>query len=205
MARIVPSATAPADIYRTFIDVVTPRPIGFISTIDKEGRPNLAPFSFFNMVSANPAICFFAPALAGRSMKKKDSLLNVEEVPEFVVNIVTEDMVPKMHQTSFNYERGVNEFEQVGLTMIPSELVRPPRVAESPVHLECRVIEIKSFGLVPGGGNMVLGEVVLVHIKDSIMEADGRILPQNLPTVGRLGGEFYSRTNADLFTLPRPK
>lgn len=191
-------------VYKVLVDAVQPRPIGLISTVDAQGRPNLAPYSFFNMISARPPICYFGPSLFGRDARKKDSLLNVEEVPEFVANIVSEDMAEAMNQTSYTYDRGVSEFAETGLTPVPSTLIRPPRVAESPVALECRVVEIKTFGEGPGGGTMVLGEVLLIHVRDGLQEADGRILPATIRTIGRLGGSTYCRTT-DVFDLHRPK
>lgn len=204
MPALDPRDVAWQDLYRVLVDCVQPRPIGFISTVDKAGRPNLAPYSFFNLVSANPPVCFYSPSIQGRGGGKKHSLLNVEEVPEFVHNVCTEDVARRMNQAAFPYERGESEFAPAGLTPEPSELVRPPRVAESPVHLECRVVDIKSFGDHPGAGSVVFGEIVLVHVRDGLLDARGRIPPDLLRTIGRLGGSEYCTTR-DVFSLHRPR
>ncbi len=204
MALVDPANMAWQDVYRVLVDCVQPRPIGFISTIDGQGRPNVAPYSFFNMLSANPPVCFFSPGIKGRGGTKKDSLLNVEEVPEFVHNVVTEDIGKRMNQAAFPYDHGENEFEFAGLTQEPSERVRPPRVAESPVHLECRVVDIKSFGDWPGAGTVVFGEILLVHVHDGLLDERGRIAPEKLRTIGRLGGSGYCTTR-DTFNMRRPQ
>ncbi len=204
MPLIDPGDKAWQDVYRVLIDCIQPRPIGFISTVDAEGRPNLAPYSFFNMVSANPPVCFFSPGVKGRGGGQKDSHRNVLEVPEFVHNVVTEDIARRMNQTAFEYGHGESEFGPAGLTPEPSGRVRPPRVAESPVNLECRVVDIKSFGDWPGAGTVIFGEIVLIHVREGLLDDGGRISPARLRTIGRLGGSEYCTTR-DTFTLHRPR
>lgn len=192
------------DAYRILIDCIVPRPIGFISTINSEGVPNLAPFSFFNMVSANPPVVFFAPSLYGRNAQKKDSFLNVEQVPEFVASIVNEDIAERMNQCSFAYPHGVSEFEKAGLTPLSATVVRPPLVSESPVNIECRVIDIKSFGDAPGAGSVIFGEILYVHLHEGLLDEKSRISAHQLRAIGRLGGSDYCRTR-DVFSMHRPK
>lgn len=184
---------------------VSPRPIAFVSTIDKEGRVNLSPFSFFNVFSANPPIIIFSPARKGRDNTVKDTYLNVLEVPEAVVNIVSYSMVHQASLASAEYPRGVNEFEKAGFTAIPSELVRPPRVAESPVSMECRVNQVIELGSGGGAGNLVICEVLLMHIKDEVLDEEGKIDPRKVDAVARMGGDWYCRANGEaLFRLPQP-
>lgn len=199
---IIDPATANGTaLYMMIVDCVTPRPIGWISTIDADGCTNLAPFSFFNMLCSNPPICYFSAAVSAKG--KKDSHRNVEEVPEFVVNIVTEELAERMNQTAYPYEHGVSEFSAVGLTAAPSDLVRPPRVAESPFAMECKVLEVKRYGPEHGGTAMVIGEAIRIHVADEIIDANQRVDPRKIRTVGRLGGSWYCTTQS-LFELARP-
>lgn len=184
---------------------VSPRPIAFVSTVDKEGRINLSPFSFFNVFSANPPIVVFSPARKGRDNTVKDTYLNILEVPEAVVNIVSYSMVHQASLASAEYPRGVNEFEKTGFTQVPSELVKPPRVAESPVSMECRVNQVIELGSGGGAGNLVICEVMLMHIKDEVLDEEGKIDPRKVDAVARMGGDWYCRANGEaLFRLPQP-
>ncbi|CAN5183445.1 hypothetical protein BH09SUM1_BH09SUM1_13690 [soil metagenome] len=201
---LIPDKNNWQQIYGYLVNAVAPRPIGFISTVDAEGKPNLAPFSFFNMVSANPPVCMFSASIEARGLRKKDSLLNAEATREFGVNIVTEEIGEMMNQTSFPYEHGVSEFEKSGLTMIAAEAIRAPLVAECPVTLECYVLDIKSFGEEGGAGHVVFGQIARVHIKPEILGVDGKIDPSKLHLLGRMGGPHYVRTR-DQFTMNRPK
>jgi flavin reductase (DIM6/NTAB) family NADH-FMN oxidoreductase RutF len=194
---------APAALYKLLVDLVTPRPIAWVSSLSAAGEPNLAPFSFFNLVSTNPPVCFFSVSTPSRATGPKDTLANVREVPEFVVHIVTEDLAGAMNATAASLPRGESEFAHAGLTPVPSRLVRPPRVAEAPAALECRVLDIRTLGTGPGAGNMVLGEIVCLHLEDGLQTEDGRVPIARLRTIGRLGGDSYVRC-APGFELPRP-
>lgn len=184
---------------------IAPRPICFATTIDKAGNVNLSPFSFFNMFSTNPPMCIFSPARRVRDNTTKHSLDNVLEVKECVINIVNYSMVQQMSLASTDYAKGINEFEKAGFTMLPSKLVRPPRVAEAPVQLECLVTEVIHLGEKPGAGNLILAEVKLIHIEESILDEEGRIDQEKIDLVARLGGDWYCRVTKDnLFKVPKP-
>lgn len=184
---------------------VGPRPIAFASTIDKDGRPNLAPFSFFNVFSSNPPIMVFSPARSGRTGKTKDTLDNVHEVNEVVINVVTYDMVHQMSLASSPYEKGINEFEKAGFTPVASETVKPFRVAESPVQFECKVLEIKELGKDGGAGNLIICEVVRIHIKEELLNDKGQIDQTKIDLVSRMGGNWYCRANGNaLFEIDKP-
>jgi flavin reductase (DIM6/NTAB) family NADH-FMN oxidoreductase RutF len=189
-------------VYQALVGVVAPRPIAWATTIDGQGRVNLAPFSFFNAFGANPPIVIFSPTLR-RNGSKKDTLLNLEVVPEFVLNAAVEDLAEKMNATSKELPPGQSEAEYAGLTLQPSAKVRPPRVAESPVHLECCVRQLMSIGDGPIAANLVIGEVLLIHIDDAVLDPAGRIDPRKLRTIARLGGSDYCRST-DLFEMERP-
>jgi flavin reductase (DIM6/NTAB) family NADH-FMN oxidoreductase RutF len=183
------------------IGAIVPRPIAFVSTISAAGVPNLAPFSFFTAVSANPPVICFCPMIRGNG-STKDTLNNIRETREFVVNIVSEEISRQMNLCSGEYPPEVNEFDVSGLTGVPSEVVRPARVAESPVQMECRLVEIVEISVKPLGGSMVFGEVVRFHLEDGI--ADGfKIDPDRLNAIGRMGGPTYTRTR-DRFDMQRP-
>jgi flavin reductase (DIM6/NTAB) family NADH-FMN oxidoreductase RutF len=189
-------------VYQALVGVVTPRPIAWVTTIDGAGRVNLAPFSFFNAFGANPPVVVFSPTLR-RDGSKKDTLLNLEVVPEFVLNAAVENLAGLMNTTSKELPHGQSEADLAGLTLRPSTMVRPPRVAESPVHLECRVQQIIPIGNGPIAANLVIGEVVLMHIDDSLLDSSGHVDPRKLQTIARLGGNFYCRST-DLFEMERP-
>src|SRR5436305_12382927 len=189
-------------VYQALVGVVTPRPIAWVTTIDDQGRVHLAPFSFFNAFGANPPVVVFSPNWR-RDGSKKDTLLNLELVPEFVLNAAVEDLAAKMNATSKELLYGQSEPEYAGLTLQPSTKVRPPRVAESPVHLECRVRQIIPVGDGPIAANLVIGEVLLIHIADAVLDPAGRVDPRKLRTIARLGGSSYCRST-DLFEMERP-
>jgi flavin reductase (DIM6/NTAB) family NADH-FMN oxidoreductase RutF len=196
------AATDVVTVYRALVTVVVPRPIAWVTTIDLLGRVNLAPFSFFNAFGANPPIVVFSPTLR-RDGTKKDTLLNVEAVGEFVVNAAVESVALELNATSAELPRGQNEAEYAGLTLLPSARVKPPRVAESPVHLECRVRQLMSIGDGPIATNLVIGEIVLIHIEERVLDAAGQVDPRKLHAIARLGGSDYCRTG-DLFQMERP-
>ena len=195
-------ATDVVKIYRTLVEVVTPRPIAWVTTIDAEGRINLAPFSFFNAFGANPPVVVFSPGLR-RDGTKKDTLRNLEVVPEFVLNAAVEDLAEPMNATSKELPPGQSEAEYAGLALQPATKVRPPRVAVSPVHMECRVRQIVPIGDGPIAANLVIGEVLLIHIDDSVLDSSGHVDPRKLRTIARLGGDYYCRST-DLFEMKRP-
>ena len=198
---IDPATAEPQNIYKLLIGSVVPRPIAFVSTIDKEGRTNLAPFSFFTVCCANPPMVCFTPAYR-HDGTEKDTLRNAEETKEFVVNIVSESFAQQMNTCSADYAPGISEFEKSGLTMLPSDLVKPPRVKESLVHMECKLVQVLHFGKKPTGASLVIGEVIRFHVDDSIIH-DFKIDPEKLQAIGRMGGFTYSRTT-DRFEIPRP-
>jgi flavin reductase (DIM6/NTAB) family NADH-FMN oxidoreductase RutF len=184
---------------------VIPRPISFASTIDKEGNVNLSPFSFFNMFSSNPPILIFSPARRGRDNTTKHTYQNVKEVPEVVINIVNYPMVEQASLASNEFPKGANEFIKSGLTPTPSTIVKPPRVAESPVSFECKVNQVIELGSEGAAGNLVICEVLLVHVKEEILDENGVISPYKLDAVARLGEDYYTRVNGDsIFIVPKP-
>ena len=186
---------------RVLTGVIVPRPIAFVSTMSASGLVNLAPYSFFNAVAyAPPTIIFSSSRRAGS--KQKDTLANIEETGEFVVNIVVDDIAESMNKTSAEYPTAVSEFEIAGLTEAPSDLIKPPRVAESPVNMECRLIQIVPLGQGSHQHGLVIGEVVYMHIRDDIIDGH-RINHQNLKPTGRLAGNMYCHT-ADIFEMVRP-
>lgn len=185
--------------------IVAPRPICFASTIDKEGHVNLSPFSFFNVFSAQPPIVIFSPARRVRDNTTKHTLENVQEVPEVVIHMVTEDMVQQQSLASCEYPRDVNEFIKAGFTPEPAHKIRPPMIKECKVKMECRVQEIKPLGTEGGAGNLVICEVLMLHIEDSLLDTDKKMDPRRLPLVARLGGDWYSVVNEqNLFQVAKP-
>lgn len=201
--KISPASTAVFD--NLIKHAIAPRPICFASSVDAAGHVNLSPFSYFNLVSHQPPICVFSPVRRMRDGTTKHTHENILEVPEVVINIVNHAMVHQQSLASTEYARGVNEFEKSGFTPIASELVAPPRVAESPVQLECRVREVISLGDNPGGGSLVVAEVLLMHVHDHLLDEHDGIRQADLDLVARLGGNWYCRVTADnLFEIPKP-
>ena len=204
MLTIDPKEISTAKLQGYLQSAIAPRPIAFASTIDKNGKPNLSPFSFFNIFSANPPILVFSPARRVRDNSIKHTLVNCQDTKQVVINVVNYDMVQQMSLSSTEYADGVNEFEKAGLTAIPSELVKPYRVAESPVQLECVVNQIIPLGSEGGAGNMIICEVVKIHINEAVLDANGIIDPVKIDLVSRLGGNWYSRANQGLFEVEKP-
>jgi flavin reductase (DIM6/NTAB) family NADH-FMN oxidoreductase RutF len=194
--------TSPLDVYRMLISVVTPRPIAWVTSIDREGRVNLAPFSFFNAFGADPPIVVFAPNRK-RDSSKKDTLANVEAIGEFVVNVACADLAREVNLSSKELPAGESEVELTGLSVLPSTKVKPPRLAESPVNLECVLRQVVPIGDGQFSANLVIGEVVLMHVADRVLDERGRVDPRKLRTIARLGGDFYCHTS-DLFEMKRP-
>lgn len=185
--------------------IVAPRPICFASTVDKAGNANLSPFSFFNLFSYNPPIVVFSPTRRGRDKTTKHTLENVLEVPEVVINIVTYDMVQQTSLASCEFPKGTNEFTKAGFTAEAATLIKPPMVKESKIKMECKVTEIKPLGTEGGAGNLVICEVLLIHIHDSLVDADKKIDQRKINHVARLGGDWYCVVNENnLFHVPKP-
>lgn len=200
--NIDPQEHTPSDIYRLMVGAIVPRPIAFVSTIGCDGVLNLAPFSFFTAISANPPVICFAPMIRGGDGRRKDTLANIEATREFVVNIVSEDFKERMNACAADFPPEVDEFAVSGLTPVPSDLVRPPRVKESRVQMECRLIEAIHVSARPLGGSLIIGEVVRFHIDDALFDRY-KIDPEKLRAIGRMGGPTYCRTT-DRFDMPRP-
>lgn len=205
MLTINTAELSPAQLQNYMQYAIAPRPICFATTIDEAGNINLSPFSFFNMFSTNPPLCIFSPARRVRDNTTKHTLENVLEVKECVINIVNYAMVQQTSLASTEYAKGINEFEKAGFTMLPSQLVRPPRVAEAPVQMECVVREVIHLGENPGAGNLILAEVKLIHIREEILDEDGKIDQAKIDLVARLGGDWYCRvTPESLFKVAKP-
>ncbi|MGB0136000.1 MAG: flavin reductase family protein [Flavobacteriales bacterium] len=205
MASFTPSEMSIPEVHGFLLTAVSPRPIAFASTVDKEGNPNLAPFSFFNVFSSRPPVMIFSPARSGRTGKTKDTLNNVLEVPEVVINIVNYPMVHQMSLASSPYAPDVNEFEKAGFTPVASETIKPFRVKESPAQFECTVREVISLGDHGGAGQLVIAEVQRFHIHDDLLTPEGKLDPIKLDAVARNGANWYTRANAEtMFEVTKP-
>jgi flavin reductase (DIM6/NTAB) family NADH-FMN oxidoreductase RutF len=205
MLSLNPKELTVAQVHQYLLGAVGPRPICFASTIDKDGNMNLAPFSFFNVFSANPPIAIFSPARSGRTGSTKDTYDNVKEVPECVINIVNYNMVYQASLTSSPYPKGTSEFEKAGFTPLASEKVKPFRVKESPVQLECKVNQVIELGQEGGAGNLVICEVVMIHVSEDILDANKLIDQHKIDLVARMGGNWYCRAHGDaLFEIEKP-
>lgn len=204
MISIDPKEIPTAKLQGYLQSAVGPRPIAFASTIDKDGNPNLSPFSFFNVFSANPPILVFSPSRRVRDNSIKHTLINAEATREVVINVVNYDIVQQTSLASTEYADGVNEFIKSGLTQIPSDIVKPYRVKESPVQFECKVTQIIPLGTEGGAGNLILCEVVKIHIHEEILDENGAIDQHKIDLVSRLGSNWYSRSNQGLFEVEKP-
>jgi flavin reductase (DIM6/NTAB) family NADH-FMN oxidoreductase RutF len=205
MRSIDPKSLPIPQLHGYLLGAVGPRPIAFASTIDKNGVSNLAPFSFFNVFSANPPIMVFSPARSGRTNTTKDTYNNVKEVPEVVINVVNYDLVHQMSLASSPYDPGTDEFEKTGLTPLASETIQPFRVAESPVQFECKVNEVIELGDGGGAGNLVICEVTRIHINDEVLDQDGKIDQHKIDLVSRMGGNWYCRADkTSMFEITKP-
>lgn len=204
MISISPQDIATSKLHGYLLGSIAPRPIAFASTLDSDGNPNLSPFSFFNVFSANPPILIFSPARRVRDNTIKHTLINARETKEVVINIVNYSIVQQVSLASTEYADGVNEFKKSGLTMLKSDIVKPFRVAESPVQLECVVKEIVELGKEGGAGNLIICEVVKLHIDESILDENGVIDQHKIDLVARMGGNWYSRANKGMFEVPKP-
>ncbi len=205
MLTINPKEIPVPTLHHYLLGAVGPRPIAFASTIDKEGNRNLAPFSFFNVFSANPPIMVFSPARSGRTNTTKNTFDNVKEVAEVVINIVNYSIVEQMSLASSPFDANVDEFVKSGLTPIASETVKPFRVKESPVQFECKVNEVVELGTEGGAGNLVICEVTKIHINEAVLDENGAIDQHKIDLVSRMGGNWYCRANADsMFEIKKP-
>ncbi|WP_372757602.1 flavin reductase family protein [Mariniflexile sp.] len=204
MLSIDPKTLSTNKLHSYLLDAVAPRPIAFASTIDVDGNVNLSPFSFFNVFSANPPILVFSPARRVLNNTTKHTLANVIATKEVVINVVNFDMVQQTSLSSTEYPKGVNEFEKAGLTMLQSDVVKPFRVAESPVQFECKVNDIIALGTEGGAGNLVICEVVKFHIDEDVLDEEGNINQKKLDLVARAGGSYYSRAKKGFFKIPKP-
>lgn len=204
MITIDPKEVSTPKLHGYLLGAVGPRPIAFASTVDEKGRPNLSPFSFFNVFSANPPILIFSPARRVRDNTTKHTLENVLTTKEVVVNVVNYDIVQQMSLASTEYGKGVDEFNKAGLTPLKSDVVGPFRVAESPVQFECKVTKVEALGKEGGAGNLIFSEVVKIHIDPSILDENGNIDQHKIDLVSRMGGNWYSRSNKGMFEVPKP-
>nr|WP_042291742.1 flavin reductase family protein [Nonlabens ulvanivorans] len=186
------------------LGAVQPRPIAFASTVDEDGNVNLSPYSFFNVFSANPPIMIFSPARRVRDNSIKHTLINARATREVVINVVNYNIVQQMSLSSTEYDAGVDEFVKAGLTAAPSDIIAPPRVAESPVQFECKVKEIVELGQEGGAGNLIICEVVMVHVNDDVLDDTGKIDQVKIDTVARMGGNWYCRSKDAMFEVPKP-
>lgn len=202
MMKIDPADLSRQDAHALLIGAVLPRPIAFLSTVSEEGIHNIAPFSFFTAMSTKPAIVGFGVARK-RDGAKKDTLVNIERTKDYVINLVNEELAEAMNQTSGEYPSHVDEFSVAGLTPVKSDLVKSPRVGESPVNMECRLMQILEFGQSPNVASFIIGEVIRVHVKEESW-VDGVIKASKVKAIGRLGQDFYCRTG-DIFEMKRPR
>jgi flavin reductase (DIM6/NTAB) family NADH-FMN oxidoreductase RutF len=204
MTSIDPKEIPTGKLHGYLLGAVAPLPICFASTIDEKGNPNLSPFSFFNVFGSNPPIMIFSPARRVRNNTTKHTLQNAESVKEVVINVVNYEIVQQMSLSSTEYPEGVNEFIKAGFTMLPSDEVKPFRVAESPVQFECKVKDIIYTGNEGGAGNLIVCEVVKIHIHDEVLDENGGIDQHKIDLVARAGGSFYSRARDGFFEIPKP-
>ena len=205
MLTIDPKELPVPKLHHYLLGAVGPRPIAFASTIDADGNDNLAPFSFFNVFSANPPIMVFSPARSGRTNETKDTYENVKAVPEVVINIVNYAIVEQMSLASSPYASNISEFEKAGFTALDSETIRPKRVAESPVQFECKVIEVKELGDQGGAGNLVICEVTKIHIDENVLDENQMIDQKKIDLVSRMGGNWYCRADENsMFEITKP-
>ncbi len=204
MISFDPKDLSTGRLHGYLLSAVAPRPIAFASTVDANGHPNLSPFSFFNVFSANPPIMIFSPARRVRDNSVKHTLENVEATREVVINVVNYEIVQQMSLSSTEYPKGINEFEKAGLTMLKSDKVKPFRVAESPVQFECKVNDIIKLGQEGGAGNLIICEVVKLHITEEVLDENSVIIQEKLDLVARAGGDYYNRAKKGFFEIPKP-
>ncbi|MBP6334295.1 MAG: flavin reductase family protein [Bacteroidia bacterium] len=205
MLKVIPGEIKTSLFHSYMLSAIAPRPIAFASTIDKMGNPNLAPFSFFNAFGSNPPIIVFSPARRVRDNTLKHTLENIRETGEVVINAVNYEMVHQMSLASTEYPKGVNEFIKSGLTPIPSELVKPFRIKESPVQMECKVLEVKEMGTHGGAANLIICEIILMHVDNAVLNAENKIDVHKIDLVARMGENYYCRASgASIFEVTKP-
>lgn len=204
MRSIDPYSIPNPQVHQYLLGAIAPRPIAFASTIDKAGNPNLSPYSFFNAFGVNPTTLIFSPSRRGRDNTTKHTFENLKEVPEVVINAVTYNMVEQASLSSTEYPKGVNEFIKAGFTAIPAETVRPFRVKESPVQFECKVRDIVETGTGGGAANLIICEVNMIHIDESVLDENDKIDQHKIDLVGRMGGNYYCRSSQALFEVEKP-
>ena len=205
MLTIDPKQIEIPQLHRYLLGAIGPRPIAFASTIDENGTPNLAPFSFFNVFSANPPVMIFSPARSGRTNTSKDTYNNAKKVPEVVINVVNHSMVHQMSLASSPYSSDISEFQKSGFTAVASEIVRPHRVGESPVQFECKIINVIELGKEGGAGNLIICEVVKIHIQEYVLDEHQMIDQQKIDLVSRMGGNWYCRADENsMFEIQKP-
>jgi len=202
--KVIPSEVALPILHGYLLGAIGPRPIALASTVDINGNRNLSPFSFFNVFSANPPIAIFSPARRGKDNTTKHTYENVKKVPEVVINIVNYEMVQQTSLSSTEYGADVDEFVKSGFTALDSELVKPARVKESPVQLECKVKEVVELGKEGGAGNLIISEILMIHIDDAILDENGKIDQTKVDLIGRMGGNWYTRARNGLFEVEKP-
>jgi flavin reductase (DIM6/NTAB) family NADH-FMN oxidoreductase RutF len=203
--KIIPGQVNTADLHAYLLGAVSPRPICFASTIDNEGNPNLSPFSFFNVFGSKPPLLIFSPARRVRDNTIKHTLENVYANKEVVINVVSYDMVQQMSLASCEYPKGISEFEKAGFTPIASEMVKPFRVKESPASIECKVTQVIETGIEGGAGNLIICEVLCMHLNENVLNEHGKIDPHKIDLVARMGGDFYCRASGDaVFEVAKP-
>lgn len=203
--KIIPGEIKTAQLHAYLLGSVSPRPICFASTIDEDGVPNLSPFSFFNVFGSKPPVLIFSPARRVRDNTVKHTLENVYANKEVVINVVSYDMVQQASLASCEYPKGVNEFEKSGFTPVASDMVKPFRVKESPVSIECKVTQVIETGQEGGAGNLVICEVLCMHIDDRVLNEEGKIDPNKIDLVARMGGDYYCRASGSaIFEVPKP-
>ena len=202
---IDPISLETKELHKILLSSIAPRPIAFASTVDSNGNVNLSPFSYFNVFSSNPPILIFSPSRRVRDNTTKHTLENAIETKEVVINVVNFPIVEQMSKSSIEYEKGVNEFIETGLSQVESLLVKPPRVLESPISFECKVQDIVSLGESGGAGQLIIGKVVQIHIDKKFLDKNGDILSEKLDLVARMGGDWYTRaTKESMFKIPKP-
>lgn len=199
--KINPAEISIKEMYGHLVSMITPRPIAWVTTVNQDGIANLAPYSFFNGVSANPPAVCFSPVNT-RDGNLKDTVVNIRHNRQFVVNVVPASLAQQMNQTSFEYDHGEDELAATGLTSLPSEIVRPPRVAESPIQMECELIQVVELGEGPLAPHLTIGKILMVHVADQVL-VDGKIQSDRLDLIGRMGGAEYCYTRQK-FEMPRP-
>lgn len=205
MITLTPTELGTQKTHQYLLGAIGPRPIAFASTIDKSGKRNLSPFSFFNVFSANPPLLIFSPARSGKTGEQKNTYENIKEIPEVVINVVTYNIVQQVSLASSPYPKGIDEFLKAGLTPIPSEVVRPFRVKESPVQFECKVNQVIELGSQGGAGNLILCEVLKIHVHEDVLSSDGLIDQHKIDLVSRMGGNWYCRSDKNsMFEIQKP-